>query len=102
MKRLRWIAIVSTTITALLLFVGANTGLALPPVAPNGVRPPCFPVFELPLTDYSFELPLWMWAVFPFVFVLSVLVAATSWVMVLFRWRALTRLAEKHRPEVNS
>ena len=42
MKRLRWIAIVSTTITALLLFVGANTGLALPPVAPNGVRPLVF------------------------------------------------------------
>lgn len=78
MKRLRDIAIISTSTTALVLFVSANAGLALPPVASNGVRPPCFPMFELTFTGYTFRLPLSIWAIFPYVFVLSALVAVTT------------------------
>jgi hypothetical protein len=103
MKRLRWIAIISTTICALELFFLSNTALALLPVGPNGIRPPCVLVFEFPFTDYSFQLPLWMWGLVPFsALVLSALAAITSWVMLLFRWRAVTRLGGWRKPEVNS
>ncbi len=60
MKRARWIAIVSTMILAFAAFFISNTVLALLPTAPNGIRPPCFPVFEVPFTDHFFRLPLWM------------------------------------------
>jgi hypothetical protein len=77
--------------------------LALQVMDSNGVRPPCVPVFEVPFTDYSLQLPLWMWGVVPFsTLVLSTLVAVTSWVMLFFRWRAITLLGDKRRPEVNS
>jgi len=102
MKRLRRIAIISTTISALALFFLSNTALSLLAVDSNGVRPPCVLVFEVPFTDYSFQLPLWMWGPVPFsALVLSTLATVTSWVMLLFRWRAVTRLGEKRRPETN-
>ena len=94
MKRLRRIAIVSTILSALTLFFVVNTGLALPPVDANGTRPPCYPVFELPFTNYSFQLPLWMWAYPLYVFLISTLTAIGCWVGVLVRWwrwrRAIT------------
>ena len=103
MKRLRRTAIISTAISALTLFFLSNTALALPPVGSNGIRPPCVLVFEVPFTDYSFQLPLWMWGLVPFsALALSTVAAVTSWVMLLFRWRANTRLGDKRRPEVNS
>jgi hypothetical protein len=89
MKRLRRIAIIATTISALALFFISNTGLALPPMNPNGTRPPCVLLFEVPFTDYSFQLPLWMWGAVPFSAVaLSTLAAVITWIMLLFRWRA--------------
>ena len=91
MKRLRRIAIISTMISALALVFLSNTALALQPMDSNGIRPPCVPVFEVPFTDYFFQLPLWMWPVHFYALILSTLAAVTSWVMVLFRCRAMTR-----------
>lgn len=89
MKRTRRIAIISTTMSALALFFISNTVLALPPVAPNGIRTPCYPLLEVPFTDYSLQLPLWMWGGIPFsVFVLSALAAITCWIVALSKWRA--------------
>ena len=103
MKRLLRMAIISTTISALSLFFISNTALALLPRDWNGIRPPFVPVFDVPFTDYSFQLPLCMWGLVPFsASGLSALAAVTSWVMLLFRWRAITRLGDKRRPEVNS
>jgi len=94
MRRIRRIAIISTTTSALALLFISNTALALFPVAPNGIRPPCVPVFEVPFTDYSFQLPLWMWGLVPFsVLVLSTLAAITCWIVLLFKWRAKVRKA---------
>jgi hypothetical protein len=96
MDRLRRNAIISTAIPVLVLFFLSNTALTLQPVGSDGIRSPCFPVFEVPFTVYSFRLPLWMWGIVPFsVLALSTLAAATSWVMVLFRWRAKPRLGDK-------
>jgi hypothetical protein len=103
MKRLRQTAIISTTISALALFFLSNTALALQPVDSNGIRPPCVAVFEVPFTHYSFQLPIWMWMFVPFwTLVLSTLAAVTSWVVLLFRWKAMSRLGDTRRAEVNS
>src|SRR5579863_6775908 len=80
MKRLRRIAIISTTVSALTLFLVANTGLALPPIDARGTRPPCYPLFELPFTDYFFRLPLWMWGFSLWTFLISTLAAIGCWV----------------------
>lgn len=93
MKRIRRIAIISTTISALALFIILNTALALPAVGPNGVRRPCVPVFDVPFTDFSFELPSWMWPIQFLVFALSTLAAITCWVVVVFKWRGKIRKA---------
>ena len=93
MKPMRRVAIISTTICVLALFFILNTWLVLPAVAPNGKRPPCFPVLDVPFTNYSFRLPLWMWAIQFWVFALSTLVAITCWIVLLFKWRRLTRKA---------
>lgn len=91
MKRIRRIAIISTTISALALLFASNTALALLPMDSNGLRPPCVPVFEVPFTDYSFELPLWMWPIQFYVFALFTLAAITCWIVFLFKWRAKIR-----------
>jgi hypothetical protein len=84
MKRLRQTAIISTTVSVLALFLLANTVLAKPPWGR-----PCVVLFEVPFTERSFELPLWMWGLVPFsVLGLSTLAALTSWVVLLFKWRA--------------
>lgn len=88
MKRTRRIAIISTTISALALLFVSNTALALLPMDSNGLRPPCVPVFELPFTDYSFELPLWMWPIQFYVFAFFTLATITCWIVFLFKWRA--------------
>ncbi len=93
MRGIRRIAVISTTISALALLFISNTGLALLPVDSNGVRPPCVPLLEVPFTDYSFELPLWMWTIQFYVFALSTLAAITCWIVVLFKWRAKIRNA---------
>jgi len=86
MKRLRQTAIISTITAILIVFVIANTVLAKP------IFGPCALLFEVPFTNKSFELPLWMWrwmwgwvplctlALFTFA-------ALTSWAILLFRWR---------------
>jgi len=101
MKRLRWFAITSTTISALALFFISNTALAIRPLEPDGIRPAGVLLFELPFTDYSFQLPFWMWGLVPLsALVLSALAAVTSWAMLLFRWRAMTRLSGERKLEV--
>ena len=101
MKRLRWLAITSTTISALALFFISSTALAIRPLEPDGIRPACVLLFELPFTDYSFQLPFWMWGLVPLsALVLSALAAVTSWAMLLFRWRAMTRLSGERKLEV--
>jgi hypothetical protein len=101
MKRLRWFAITSTTISALALFFISNTELALRPLEPDGSRPACVLLFEFPFTDYSFQLPFWMWGLVPFsALVLSALTAVASWAMLLFRRRAMTRLGGGGKLEV--
>jgi hypothetical protein len=102
MKRIRRIATISTAITILALFFISNTALALPAMDSNGVRPPCYPIFDVPFTAYSFRLPLWMWGLVPLsVLAFSALIAVTSWVILLVRWRALSR-NDTHRPVVDS
>jgi hypothetical protein len=93
MKRMRRVAIISTTFSMFDLFFILNTWLVLPAVAPNGTRPPCFPVLDVPFTNYSFRLPLWMWAIQFWVFALSTLAAITLWIVALFQWRAKIRKA---------
>lgn len=56
MKHLRWIGITANCFSAFSFFVLSNTVLVLPPN-----RSQCVTVFEVPFTEKSFELPLWMW-----------------------------------------
>jgi hypothetical protein len=93
MKRIRWVAIFSTTISALGLFFVLNSGLALQARGPNGESPLCVPVFDLPFTNHSFPLPLWMWPFQLDVFAVSTLAAITCWIVVLLKWRAKLRKA---------
>jgi len=103
MRRLRRIATISTAISALALLFLSNSVLVLPALDPNGIRPPCFPVFEVPFTNFSFQLPLWMWGLVPFsALALSTLAAVTCWIMLFIRWRATARLGDNRRPEVTS
>lgn len=88
MKRIGRVAIISTTLSVLALLFISNTALALRPVAPNGVRPPCIPVLDVPFTNYSFELPLWMWSFQFYVFALSTVAAMICWTVMLFKWAA--------------
>jgi hypothetical protein len=102
MKRLRWLAIISTTICALMLLLLSNTALALLPLDPNGSRPACVLLFEPPFTNYSFQLPGWMWGIVPFsVLALTSLASITSWLMLLIRWRAMTRYSRESNLGVN-
>jgi len=101
MKRLRWFAITSTTISALAWFFISSTALVLRPLEPDGITPACVLLFEFPFTDYSFQLPFWMWELVPLpALVPSALVTVTSWAMLLFRWRAMTRLGGERKLEV--
>jgi hypothetical protein len=88
MKRLRRIAIFLTAISAFSCFVVANTGLALPQIDASGKRPPCYPLFELPFTDYFFPLPLWMWGSLPLVFLVSTVAALGLWIRLAVKWRS--------------
>jgi hypothetical protein len=103
MNRLHRSAIVSTAISMLMLLLLFDTLLVLPVLGSKGIRPPCYPVLLVPFTDYSFRLPLWMYGRIPFsIWALSTLAAVTTWVMVLFRWRAKARFGDKRLSEINS
>lgn len=83
MRRLRQIAVVSTSISILLLLFFANTVLA----KPLSGRP-CVVLFEVPFSDKSFDLPSWTWGFLPFSMLpLSSLAALISWAILLFQWR---------------
>lgn len=93
MRPMRRVAIISTTTSALALLFISNTGLALLPLDSNGVRPPCVPVFDVPFTNYSFELPPWMWPIQFYVFALSTFAAIICWAVVLFKWAKMRKAA---------
>jgi hypothetical protein len=92
MKRLRQTAIISTITSILIVFVLANTVLAKP------IFGPCVLLFEVPFTNKSFELPLWMWGLVPLsTLALFTLAALTSWVILFFWWRANVRRLARQR-----
>ena|SRR5258708_4467320 len=80
MNRLRRIAIILTTISALTLLVLGNTALA----KPTGGRP-CIVVFHVPFADKYYELPMWMWGRPLLVFAVSALAALGCWIALLVR-----------------
>jgi hypothetical protein len=89
MNRLRRIAIILTTVSALTVSFLGNTALA----KPKGGRP-CVLVFEVPFTDKFVELPTGMWGLVPLsVSALSTLAAVTIWIVLLFRWLRKARRA---------
>jgi hypothetical protein len=63
------LAIIATCVSALLLFVVSNTALALT----TGHY--CVVLFELPFTDKTYQLPSWMWGLYP---ILALAIASVS------------------------
>jgi hypothetical protein len=91
------LAIAATCVSALMLFIYSNTVLALT----TGHY--CVVLFELPFTDKSYQLPNWMWGLYP------ILVWAISSVGALGLWMALgikrlrtNRTAEEHPASTKS
>jgi len=81
------ICVIATCISGLLLFILGNTGLALT----TGNY--CIVLFEVPFTNKSFQLPDWMWGLYPFLVAgISTLTAAVLWVSLLFRRRRMRRI----------
>ena len=69
------VAIATTCLSALLLFILSNTALALT----TGHY--CVVFFEVPFTDKSYRLPGWMWGVYPMlVWAISSVTAIGLWI----------------------
>ena len=87
MRGLYRICVIATCIPGLLLFILGNTVLALT----TGNY--CVVLFEVPFTDKSFQLPDWMWGLYPFLVAgISTLIAAVLWVSLFFRRRRMRQI----------
>jgi hypothetical protein len=82
-------AIGVTCVSALMLFILSNTALALT----TGHY--CIVLFEVPLTNKSYQLPDWMWGAYPMlVWTISAVTAVALWIVLGIKRLRVRRAAK--------
>jgi hypothetical protein len=91
------LAIAATCVSALMLFIYSNTVLALT----TGHY--CVVLFELPLTDKSYQLPNWMWGLCPIsVWAISSVSALGLWMALGIKRLRTNRTVKEHHASAKS